>query len=240
MPRPTACRKDGLWKSGRRLIFPMNHLLNCIPIVANTAEDLLEPAWTQDSHRKQSSSVEEKSWFGVTFSMGACERSAQWMATSTAWGIKTFLLPITFQTTGEGKFFSRMALLLILQPPHQSSWKQRRSRCSRIGQPSHQTWTLLSMSGVRWRRRHWRWNQRILMNSGSPARMLSLPFQMTLLISYLSHCRDVWMQSSKLMGVIHNINSFSTAPWLYVLYCTIISVKWQDFCLSKVWPFCPN
>lgn len=48
----------------------MNHLLNCIPIVANTAEDLLEPAWTQDSHRKQSSSVEEKSWFGVFIQYG--------------------------------------------------------------------------------------------------------------------------------------------------------------------------
>lgn len=47
------------------------------------------------------------------------------------------------------------------------------------------------------------------MNSGSPARLLSLPFQMTSSISYLSHCRDVWMQSSKLVGVIHDINSFS-------------------------------
>ena len=26
---------------------------------------------------------------------------------------------------------------------------------------------------------------------------------------YLSHCQDVWMQSSMLMGVIHDINSFS-------------------------------
>lgn len=43
-----------------------------------------------------------------------------WMATSTAWSIN-FLQSITFQTTTEGKLFSRMELNLILQPPHQSS-----------------------------------------------------------------------------------------------------------------------
>ena len=42
------------------------------PIAANTEDGLLEPAWTQDSPRKQSSLVEEKSWFGVTSSMRVC------------------------------------------------------------------------------------------------------------------------------------------------------------------------
>ena len=39
--------------------------------------------------------------FGVTSSMGVCERSAEWMETLTARSIKEFLLPITFQTTRE-------------------------------------------------------------------------------------------------------------------------------------------
>ena len=183
----------------------MIHPLNCIPIAAYTAENLLEPAWTQDSPGEQSSLVEEKSSFGVTSGMGVCERSSEWMATSTAQSIKKFLLPITFQTTRE----ARMVLLLILQPPHQSSWKRRRSRSFCVGKLSHQTWTLLSMSGVRWRRRFRRGNQIILMNSGSPTTLLPLPFQMTWSIGYLSRCRDVYVQSSKLMGVIHNMNYFS-------------------------------
>ena len=191
----------------RRLIFLMNHPLNCIPIAAYTAENLLEPAWTQASPRKQSSLVEEKSWFEDTSSMGVCERSAELLATSTSFSTKKFLLPITFQTTGEGKFFSWM--VRHTSASNQCSWKQRSSRCSRTGKPSHQTWTLLSMSGVRWRRRLGRWNQRILMDSGSPARLVSLPFQITSSISYLSHCQDVWIQSFKLLGVIHNMNYFS-------------------------------
>ena len=43
---------------------------------------LLEPAWIWDSPRKQSSLVAEKSWSGVTSSMGVCERSGGWKATS--------------------------------------------------------------------------------------------------------------------------------------------------------------
>ena len=60
----------------------MNLLLNYITVAANIAGDLLEPTWIRDSPRKQSSSVAEKSWSGVTSSMGVCERSAGWKATS--------------------------------------------------------------------------------------------------------------------------------------------------------------
>ena len=82
---------------------------------------------------------------------------------------------------------------------------RRRSRCSRIGQPSHQTWTSLSMSGVGWKRKHGRWNQRILMNSGRHARLLSLLFLMTSSIKCMNPCRTAWMQSFKLMEVIQDI-----------------------------------
>lgn len=34
-----------------------DNLLNCIPIITYTAKDLSDPAWTQDSHGNQSSSV---------------------------------------------------------------------------------------------------------------------------------------------------------------------------------------
>ena len=68
--RPTACQKDGRWKSCRRWISQMNLLLNYITVTANIAGDLLEPAWIRDSPRKQPSLVAEKSWSGVTSSMG--------------------------------------------------------------------------------------------------------------------------------------------------------------------------
>ena len=80
-PQP-AKRLKKRWKSGRRWISQMNLLLNYITVAANIAEDLLEPAWIRDSPRKQSSLVAEKSWSGVTSSMGVCERSAGWKATS--------------------------------------------------------------------------------------------------------------------------------------------------------------
>ena len=93
------------------------------------------------------------------------------------------------------KFCSRMVLHRILPSLHQSSSRRRRSKCSRIGQPSHQTWTSLSMSGVGWKRKHGRQNQRILMNSGRHARLLSLLFLMTSSINYMNPCRTAWMQS---------------------------------------------
>ena len=74
--------KDGRWKSVRRWISQINLLLNYITVAANIAGDLLEPAWNRDSPRKQSSLVVEKSWSRVTSSMGVCERSAGWKATS--------------------------------------------------------------------------------------------------------------------------------------------------------------
>lgn len=115
------------------------------------------------------------------------------MATSTPGSTKKFFLPITFQTTAEGKHVIRMVLYLGIQPPHQSSWKRRRSRCSRTGQPSHQAWTLLSMYGERRKQKLGKWSLdeswwRILMNSGSPATLLSMLFQINSPISYLSHC----------------------------------------------------
>ena len=73
LPRPTACQKDGRWKSGRRWISQINLLLNYITVTANIAGDLLEPAWIRDSPRKQSSLVAEKSWSGVTYSMGGVQ-----------------------------------------------------------------------------------------------------------------------------------------------------------------------
>ena len=82
LPRPTACQKDGCWKSGRTWISQMNLLLNYITVATNIAGNLLEPAWIRDSPRKQSSLVAEKSWSGVTSSMGVCKRSAGWKATS--------------------------------------------------------------------------------------------------------------------------------------------------------------
>ena len=80
--RPTTCQKDGRWKSGRRWISQMNLLFNYITVAADIAGDLLEPAWIRDSPRKQSRLVAEKSWSGVTSSMGLCKRSAGWKATS--------------------------------------------------------------------------------------------------------------------------------------------------------------
>ena len=79
---PQPAKRDGRWKSGRRWISQMNLLLYYITVAANIAGDLLEPAWIRDSPRKQSSLVAEKSWSGVTSSMGMCERSAGWKATS--------------------------------------------------------------------------------------------------------------------------------------------------------------
>ena len=63
-------------------ISQINLLLNYITVAANIARDILEPAWIRDSPRKQSSLVAEKSWSGVTSSMGVCERSAGWKTTS--------------------------------------------------------------------------------------------------------------------------------------------------------------
>ena len=51
----------------------MNLLLNYITVAGNIAGDLLEPAWIRDSPRKQSRLVAEKSWSGVTSSMGVRE-----------------------------------------------------------------------------------------------------------------------------------------------------------------------
>ena len=61
----------------------MNLLLNYITVAANIAGDRLEPPWIRDSTGKQSSLVAEKSWSGVTSSMGVCEKSAGWKATSS-------------------------------------------------------------------------------------------------------------------------------------------------------------
>ena len=146
-----------------------------------------------------------------------------------------------------------MVLHRILPSLHQSSSRRRRSRCSRIGQPSHQTWTSLSMSGVGWKRKHGRQNQRILMNSGRHARMLSLLFLMTSSINCMNPCRTTWMQSFKLMEVIQDIKfgSHSTTTWFadvmqhifvfeanYLFNFHITFCRRQNFCLAKIWPFC--
>ena len=55
----------------------------------------------------------------------------------------------------------------------------------------------------------WKMKPKNLDELWESCRLLSVLFQMTSSISYLSHCWDVWMQSSRLMGVIHNINYFS-------------------------------
>ena len=129
--------------------------------------------------------------------------------------------PLTFPTIKGAKLCSRMVLHRILPSLHQSSSRWRRSRCSRIGQPSHQTWTSLSMSGVGWKRKHGRRNQRILMNSGRHARLLSLLFLMTSSINCMNPCRTAWMQSFKLMEVIQDIK-FGTAPLLNsLMLCNI-------------------
>ena len=80
-PQP-AKRMDAGKVAVEKWISQMNLLLNYITVAANIAGDLLEPAWIRDSPRKQSSLVAEKSWSGVTSSMGVCERSAGWKATS--------------------------------------------------------------------------------------------------------------------------------------------------------------
>lgn len=61
------------WKSSGKLIFLMNHLLNCTPITVNVAQDVLDPAGTQHSPRKQG---RKESWFGITPSLG-CVRDLQ-------------------------------------------------------------------------------------------------------------------------------------------------------------------
>ena len=80
-PKP-AKRMDAGKVAVEKWISQVNLLLNYITVAANIAGDLLEPAWIRDSPRKQSSLVAEKSWSGVTSSMGVCGRSAGWKATS--------------------------------------------------------------------------------------------------------------------------------------------------------------
>ena len=63
----------------------------------------------------------------------------------------------------------------------------------------------LSMSGVGWKRKHGRRNQRILMSSERHARLLSLLFLMTSSRNCMNPCRTAWMQSFKLMEVIQDI-----------------------------------
>ena len=135
-------------------------------------------------------------------------------------------LSLTFPTIKGAIFCSRMVLHRILPSLHQSSSRRRRSRCSRIGQPSHPTWTSLSMSGVGWKSKHGRRNQRILMNSGRHARLLSLLFLMTSSINCMNPCRTAWMQSFKLMEVIQDIKCGSQHHYLICWwYVTFLYLK---------------
>ena len=52
-------------------------LLNYITVSANIAGDLLEPAWIQDSPRKQSSLVAEKIMVWGYIQYGGCARDLQ-------------------------------------------------------------------------------------------------------------------------------------------------------------------
>ena len=72
-------------------------------------------------------------------SMGVCERSAGWKATSIRLKYQEILAASYIPNHKRGQNCSRMVLHRILPSLHQSSSRRRRSRCSRIGQPSHQT-----------------------------------------------------------------------------------------------------
>ena len=198
-PQP-AKRMDAGQVAVERWISQMNLLLNYITVAANIAGDLLEPTWSWDLPRKKSSLVVEKSWSGITFSMGGVREICR---------VEGNINSLKYQEVLAASYIPNHKRGQILQqdgaPSHTSiststsSSRRRRSRCSRIGQPSHQTWTSLSMSGVGWKRKHGRWNQRILMNSGRHARLLSLLFLMTSSINCMNPCRTAWMQSFKLM-----------------------------------------
>ncbi|KAJ0050158.1 hypothetical protein NL108_013185 [Boleophthalmus pectinirostris] len=98
----------------------MNPRLNYITAAANIAGDLLEPAWIQDSPRKQLSLVAEKSWSVVPSSLGVCETFAGWKANINNLKYQEVLAPLTFPTIKGVKFCSRMVLHRKLLSLHQS------------------------------------------------------------------------------------------------------------------------
>ena len=205
LPRPTACQKDGRWKSGRRWISQMNLLLNYITVSSNIAGDLLEkfPPHGSEIHPENS-----KVWWrknhglkrGYIQYQAGCVRDLQGGINSLKYQevlafsyipnhkrghiVKAPLMlkgtyrfwsntcchpsnvffhgrPCLFQQDNAKPhsahlttvwlrskrvrvldwpcLCSRMVLHRILPSLHQSSSRRRRSRCSRIGQPSHQT-----------------------------------------------------------------------------------------------------
>ena len=132
LPRPTACQKDGRWKSGRRWIAQMNLLLNYITVTANIAGDLLEPAWIWDSPRKQSSLVTEK-----IMVWGYIQYGGVWEICRVEGNINS----LKYQEVLAAAYIPNHKMGQILQqdgaPSHtsiSSSSRWRRSRCSRIGQ----------------------------------------------------------------------------------------------------------
>ena len=87
---------------------------NCRKYCRRPVGTRMEPRFTQKTVKFGGGKI--MVWGYIQFG-GVCDRSAEWMATSTTLSIKEFLLIIRFQTTREGKFLSRIALLLILKPP---------------------------------------------------------------------------------------------------------------------------
>ena len=174
-PRPTAWRKVGQQKSGKKLIFQMNRQLSSIPSAANIDDDPQGPVWTHGSPRRQSNLEVERLWFGVTSNTEVPRRSVRWMVTLIVPNINRLLPPSTFPTTSGVRFFNRMELLAIPQVPLCSFSGGRRSGSFRDGQHSLQIWILLSISGEEWRRKLGGPSRRTWRSFGVPARWPSMP-----------------------------------------------------------------
>lgn len=134
-------------------------------------EDLLEPTWTEGSPRKQSILWKKNDVLGATSSMGMCERSAE----SKAWNIEKFLLLRSklekrANSAAGWCFFSHFSLYTyVLEGKEGQGAPGLASPLPRF---------LLSMgkNWIRWNRRFGRSKPRVVMNSGSSARLSCLPF----------------------------------------------------------------
>ena len=148
-----------------------------------------------------------------------------------------------------------MLLHHILPSLHQSSSRRRRSRCSRIGQPSHQTWTSLSMSGVGWKRKHGWWKPKNLDELWEACKtaffaipddfinnivwILAKPHGCSLLSSWKSYKNIKFGSHRTTTSFAGCYVTFFVFEVTYLFnYITLPFCRQQNFCLAKIWPSC--
>lgn len=148
LPRPTACRQDGQWKRGF-----------CWWTAAQPPKIQQKTCWKPHGPKIH---PENSQVVGVTSSVGVCEGSGHINS------LKKFFLPVTSPTAREGKFFSRMALLLTAPLPE--------SEEGQGGAPGLASPVTNPQVGVRWRSKAWKMKPKSLWTLGL---LLSLPFQQT-------------------------------------------------------------